>query len=505
VSVHQRKAIEKPLAPPRSVRNFYARELRFHREQQDMSRDELARLLHVTPSYLAHVEAARRCVTGAIAGHLDEVLPSDGFFTRNLAAGLAPGPAGHAAVLTLEADATGITQWSPLLVPAPLRTGAYAHAVARARHPFTHPTTPPTPPRPAGAYAAVLSEAALLRQVGGAAVMAEELRHVAELVRQRRIAVQVLPFQAGAHAGMNGAFTLLAFDDDGLVAHAGGTDVGVLVENPPAVAPYVRVYRQVQELALPPEESLNLIEATATQYEAQAFRERARPAPAPGLRTAAPNLPTPHVPGRNPSNCEDTPMTSTPASPVPADTSAEASTALSDQNQKQEPDQKQKQEPEPDGAARRWTITTVNGITVSGYLPGWAEADPSRTGVAPERLPITLVDITHRRAFDGITLTAFTEGGTDKAHAVNAFQSEIQCHPCPDPELPDESLIPVVNIQISPECWMTDLGPDELTHLAPQLRTLADRIDGEVLPALVAARADWEAHGGAGKGAEAAG
>lgn len=37
---------------------------------------------------------------------------------------------------------------------------------------------------------------------------------------------------------------------------------------------------------------------------------------------------------------------------------------------------------------RTWTITTTAGDTVSGYLPGWAEQDPSRTGLRPERLDI---------------------------------------------------------------------------------------------------------------------
>jgi hypothetical protein len=161
--------------------------------------------------------------------------------------------------------------------------------------------------------------------------------------------------------------------------------------------------------------------------------------------------------------------------------------------------------PEREGAARRWTISTVNGVTVSGYLPAWADEDPSESGVSPERLSVTLVDIAHRRVFDGAVFLAFTtEGGLDGAHPVSVFQAEIQCSPCPDPTLPGEPVIPVVNIQISPECWMTDLGPDELANVAVRLRALVDRIEREVLPALIAARADWEAPGRAGKGVEAA-
>lgn len=149
----------------------------------------------------------------------------------------------------------------------------------------------------------------------------------------------------------------------------------------------------------------------------------------------------------------------------------------------------------PDTPGRRWTIRTINGITVSGHLPGWAEDDPSQTGVDPSRLPVTLADVAHRRAFDGIPLRAFTtDGGPDHPVLLDACQPEIQCHPYPDPDLPGEPCVPVVNIQIAPECWMTDLGPTELVDLAQQLHTLADRLTNEVAPALTAARADWATH-----------
>jgi hypothetical protein len=74
---------------------------------------------------------------------------------------------------------------------------------------------------------------------------------------------------------------------------------------------------------------------------------------------------------------------------------------------------------------------------------------------------------------------------------VEVLHGSIDCNPyAPDPE----PRIPVANLRLAGECWLTDLGPDDLGQLANTLRHLADRLDGRVIPALIAARADWSAH-----------
>lgn len=60
----------------------------------------------------------------------------------------------------------------------------------------------------------VLNEAALRRQVGGQAVMRAQLARLADLAGQRHITVQVLPFAAGAHPAMEGAFSIIEFPED---------------------------------------------------------------------------------------------------------------------------------------------------------------------------------------------------------------------------------------------------------------------------------------------------
>jgi transcriptional regulator with XRE-family HTH domain len=58
----------------------------------------------------------------------------------------------------------------------------------------------------------ILDEAALRREVGGPAVMKAQLQHLLDVSDEHtNVTIQVLPFKTGAHAGIDGPFTLLFF------------------------------------------------------------------------------------------------------------------------------------------------------------------------------------------------------------------------------------------------------------------------------------------------------
>lgn len=71
----------------------------------------------------------------------------------------------------------------------PVLTEDVAEERAAARRARARIFDDPKKPR----YPAVLDETVLRRPVGGPAVMAEQLRHIAQMVRRRRIVVHVLP------------------------------------------------------------------------------------------------------------------------------------------------------------------------------------------------------------------------------------------------------------------------------------------------------------------------
>lgn len=59
----------------------------------------------------------------------------------------------------------------------------------------------------------IVGETALYRPVGGDDVMREQIRHMLELSKMNGISVYILPFAAGVHRAMGGAFTVLQFED----------------------------------------------------------------------------------------------------------------------------------------------------------------------------------------------------------------------------------------------------------------------------------------------------
>ncbi|WP_329131155.1 hypothetical protein OG552_09360 [Streptomyces sp. NBC_01476] len=128
---------------------------------------------------------------------------------------------------------------------------------------------------------------------------------------------------------------------------------------------------------------------------------------------------------------------------------------------------------------RTWTITTTAGFTVEGYLPAWAEEDPSATGVPLDRLPVRLADIGHWTHFGGqpmrVRSPAFeSEGSSEREEQV--FWGSIDCHPFAEDPDPRE---PVVSLAVIGDFWINDLDPDGLAEVAAQLRAQADRLDHE--------------------------
>ena len=59
----------------------------------------------------------------------------------------------------------------------------------------------------------VLDEAVVSRPVGGDAVMRAQLERLVEAADLPNVTLQVLPFEAGAHAGMDGTFAILDFPE----------------------------------------------------------------------------------------------------------------------------------------------------------------------------------------------------------------------------------------------------------------------------------------------------
>ena len=134
-------------------------------------------------------------------------------------------PAPYSMYIGLESAAVAVRNFELAAVPGLLQTESYARAlldeqqmlseaerekrsqvrIARQRALEDEPTL---------ALWVILDEAVLHRQVGGPAVMREQLQHLVDMSRKTNITIQVLPYGEGAHPGMLGSFAILEFPDE---------------------------------------------------------------------------------------------------------------------------------------------------------------------------------------------------------------------------------------------------------------------------------------------------
>lgn len=184
------------------------------------------------------------------------------------------------AFVGLEAEASSLRAYQALLVPGLLQTGDYMRTVIHAARPDATATeadkrvearlarqrllTDADPPR----YWAVIDEAVLYRPVGGATVMREQLDRLVARAALPHVTVQVLPFSAGAHSGMDGPFLILGFPEqaDPDVVYVDSTTAGFYLEEPAEILRYTLMFDHLRAAALSPDDSLTRIAEAAARF-----------------------------------------------------------------------------------------------------------------------------------------------------------------------------------------------------------------------------------------------
>jgi transcriptional regulator with XRE-family HTH domain len=177
----------------------------------------------------------------------------------------------NAAAADLEAQATIIRQYSALLVPGLLQTEAYAWEILRAvrgddgaenleRHlklRMNRQTLLREHDSPE--YVVVLDEAVLRRAVGGRKVMHVQLQRLIEASSLPNVSLRLLPFSVGAHAGVDGEFTIFSYEkdpdavyEDPDVVYVDNIGGGAYIEDRTITNQYNRAFEHLLETALDP-------------------------------------------------------------------------------------------------------------------------------------------------------------------------------------------------------------------------------------------------------------
>jgi transcriptional regulator with XRE-family HTH domain len=180
----------------------------------------------------------------------------------------------------MEQHAVAITVFSMYWVPALLQTEDYARAMITG---IARKIEPPVlqqriearlrrqgllnrekPPR----YRALLDEAVLHRKVGGSSVMAEQLDKILWLAQDEKATVQVIPFEAGAHASTDSNFEFLEFGDPALrdIVFVEGLYSNQYQEKEAELERYREAIEYLRDESMSPKDSLTLIADIRKMY-----------------------------------------------------------------------------------------------------------------------------------------------------------------------------------------------------------------------------------------------
>jgi transcriptional regulator with XRE-family HTH domain len=185
----------------------------------------------------------------------------------------------------LEAEATSVHDYDSAVVPGLLQTADYARALYEAAIPqlsmpeltrdvidqriearlrrqqlLTRASDPLC-------FRTVLDEAVLHRVIGSAEVMKSQLRRLVESSRLPNVTVQVVPYSAGAHPGLDSTFNILEFAPPvPNVVYVEGLVGWIFVERPEDIQRYHLVFERLSDMALSSEDSADLIRKVSSVY-----------------------------------------------------------------------------------------------------------------------------------------------------------------------------------------------------------------------------------------------
>jgi transcriptional regulator with XRE-family HTH domain len=188
-------------------------------------------------------------------------------------------PEPYSTYIGLEGEARSVWNYESLFVPGLLQTEDYARAVIRGGFPAAdrdeierrvqvrkerqrvlYGDGPPE-------FWGIVDEAALRRCVGGPAVMLAQLRYLLEACEPPHVTFQLIPFGAGAHAGMPGSFVFMQFAEATIsdVVYIDSMAGELFLEDEDDVRRYRLVFERLRAVAVSPDTSRSLIAELAAE------------------------------------------------------------------------------------------------------------------------------------------------------------------------------------------------------------------------------------------------
>ena len=256
------------------VHRYFGQQFQLWRAGAQVRREDIAEAARYSVDTVKSVEQGRRPVPPRLAEIADEMCGARG----KLVAGLSylnqekKIPERSKDFFEYEGDAIALNSYQPLLIPGLLQTEATVRALLNAHRPafddetleerfkFRIARQRVLTRKPLAECCFVIYEAALRCPVGGTEVHKEQLLHLLKLAELRNVTIQVLPFDRGAHPGLNGPMVLLETTNHEHFAQEDGQSHSQFTSDPEEVSLLTQRYGMIRMQALSAEESLRFIQ-----------------------------------------------------------------------------------------------------------------------------------------------------------------------------------------------------------------------------------------------------
>jgi hypothetical protein len=115
---------------------------------------------------------------------------------------------------------------------------------------------------------AIVNEAVLRRVVGSAEIMKEQMLALADMAEDLpNVTVQVLAFDAGAHASQGYSFSLLTFEDvPGSIVYSEGITSATYLDKQSELSRHEDIFQRLVAAAERPEKSIAMIRKAAEEF-----------------------------------------------------------------------------------------------------------------------------------------------------------------------------------------------------------------------------------------------
>jgi transcriptional regulator with XRE-family HTH domain len=177
-------------------------------------------------------------------------------------------------LIDYESAASAVSQFETMFVPGILQTEEYASAAlqvfygeksapekvaalvelrTRRRDLLTSDNAPH--------FSFVLDESVIRRLVDSPAVTSQQLEHLVNAAKLPNMTIQIVPFTAGLHPGMEGSFEVVQFDDmpDENIAFVEGQGGTLITDDPHETEDFLKLFQRITEKSLTPSDSVGLL------------------------------------------------------------------------------------------------------------------------------------------------------------------------------------------------------------------------------------------------------